>query len=169
MENLPAVIVDGLWSGLLALAVGIFCSAPISGLLPSFCGGIIARIALDELMGAGAGRPLATAIAAAAVVIVLAPLVRYCRPGVSPIVILSSFVPLGASKSFFAVIDVSLRMPSLKGEALAAAAASLISNGSTVFWTTLAIALGASAGAALLQSVAFFRTNAASAEGSVLS
>lgn len=154
MIDLSTIIYGGLWSGSLSLVIAILFSAPIAALLPSFCGGLIARVVLDALMGAGASRPLATAIAAAAVVIVVVPLIRFRHPGVSPIVILSSFVPLGAAKAFFAVIDVSLRLTTLKGDAAAAAAATLVSNGSIVFWATLALAFGASAGTLLIQAAA---------------
>ena len=167
MIDFAAIIAGGLWSGILSLAIAVLFSAPISALLPSFGGGLIARVALDGLMAAGASRPLATAVAAAAVVIVVVPVFSVRQPGVSPVVILSSFVPLGAAKAFFAAIDVSLRMTSLKGEAMTVAAATLISNGSIVFWTTLAIALGASVGGLFLEAVAFVREmSTATTEGS---
>lgn len=110
--SVPALLIDGLWSGLLAAAIAIIFSVPLQALLPSFFGGFIARVARDGLMThAGVSQSLATLLAAAAVVIVVAPLVRVRQPGISPIVILSSYVPLGAAKAFFAATAGMLKTP----------------------------------------------------------
>ncbi len=148
---------DGpLWAGLFAAAMAIVFSAPLQALIPSFCAGFVARIARDWLVHIGASQNLATLAAAAAVVIVVAAtLVR--RPGISPIVVLSGFVPLGAAKPFFAAIVGFLKISSLKGDALAAAPVALISNISIVFTTTLAIALGAALGVMIIQTLRFGR------------
>jgi hypothetical protein len=151
--SMPELLIVGLWSGLLAAAVAIVFSAPLQALIPSFCGGVIARVARDGLMQTGVSQTLATLAAAAAVVIVVAPLIRLRLAGLSPIVILSSFVPLGAAKPFFAAIIGVLKISSLKGEALAAAPVALISNVSIVFKTTLAIALGVALGAMIILAV----------------
>jgi hypothetical protein len=144
--SISALMIDCLWSGLLAAAVAIIFSAPLQALIPSFGGGFIARFARDGLMHAGASEALATLAAAAAVVIVVTTLVRISRPGVSPIVVLSGFAPLGAAKPLFAAIIGMLKISSLKNDALTVAPAQLISNISIVFTTTLAIALGAGLG-----------------------
>jgi len=151
--SIPTLLVDGLWSALLAASIAIIFAAPFDALLPSFFGGFIARFARDGLMQAGASQTLATLTAAAAVVIVVALMVRARRPGLSPIVILSSFVPLGAAKAFFLAVIGLLQITSLQGEALAAAPVALLTNLSIVFKTTLAIAIGAALGALVVQAV----------------
>ncbi len=155
--SIPALLIDGLWSALLAAAIAIIFAAPLQALMPSFFGGFIARVARDGLMQAGASQTVATLAAAAAVVIVVMTMVRIRRPGISPIVILSSFVPLGAAKPFFLAIIGILKVTSLKGEALAAAPVALLTNISLVFKTTIAIAIGATLGAIIVQAVSFAR------------
>ena len=151
MSMLELLIV-GLWTGAFAATFAIVFSAPLQAVVPSFCAGFVARIARDWLMHFGVSQTLATLAAAAAVVIVVeVTLVR--RPGISPIVMLSGLVPLGAAKAFFAAIIGFLKISTLKGEALAAAPAALLSNMSTLFKTTLAIALGAALGVAIIHSL----------------
>lgn len=148
------LLCDGVWSGLLAAAIAVIFSAPPAALLPSFGGGFIARVVRDGLMAhAGVSQPVATLIAAAAVVIVVAPLVRIRRPGISPVVILSSYVPLGAAKAFFAATVGILKAPLLKGEDLAAAPVELLINVSLVLKTTFAIVLGAALGYMIIQTL----------------
>lgn len=100
-------------------------------------------------MGWGISQILATVIAAALVVITAAALVR--RPGVSPIVVLSGLIPLGAAGAFFNAIVGFLRISSLSADALAGAPVVLVSNLSKVFTTTLAIAVGAWVGFIIAQ------------------
>jgi len=154
--TMPALLIDGLWAGLFAAAMAIVFSAPLQAMIPSFCAGFIARVARDWLMHIGVSQTLATLAAAAAVVIVVAAtLIR--RPGISPIVMLSGFVPLGAAKPFFAAIVGFLKISSLKDEALAAASVAIVSNISIVFTTTLAIALGTALGVMVIHVLRFAR------------
>jgi len=93
------------------------------------------------------GPILATAVAAAAVVITATALVR--RSGVSPIVMLSALVPLGAAGPFFNAIVDFLQLSSAKGAAFNTVPVKLIVDLSRVFTTFLAIAVGAWVGIAL--------------------
>jgi len=149
--NLTPLVVDGLWAALFAMAMAVVLSAPLQGLFPSFCGGFVARFTRDVLIGWGAGENLAVLIAAAAVVIAAGGLIR--RPGVSPMVMVSALIPLGAARAFFAAIVGFLQITSLKGEALAGAPLALISNLSKVFTTTSAIAVGVSMGVLIVRFV----------------
>jgi uncharacterized membrane protein YjjB (DUF3815 family) len=151
MSMLELLIV-GLWTGAFAATFAIVFSAPLQAVVPSFCAGFFARITRDWLAHFGVSQTLATLAASAAVVIVVTvTLIR--RPGFSPIVMLSGLVPLGAAKAFFTAIIGFLKISTLKGEALAVAPVSLLSNLSILFKTTLAIALGAALGVVIIQSL----------------
>lgn len=152
--NLAPVLIDALWAALFAMAMAVVLSAPLHGLVPSFCGGFVARFMRDVLIAWGAHENLAVLIAAAAVVAAAG---LICRPGVSPMVMVSAVIPLGAARPFFGAIVGFLQISSLKGEETAGAPLALISNLSKVFTTTLAIAVGVSMGVLIVR---FFRRGA---------
>ena len=68
-------------------------------------------------------------------------LVRASRPGLAPVVLVSSLLPLGAAKPFFAAIIALMRAPSLKPDDIAAAPAALMSDVSVVFSLTSGLRL----------------------------
>jgi uncharacterized membrane protein YjjB (DUF3815 family) len=149
--DLPAILLNSLWAGIFATGMAVVFSTPYWALVPSFCFGFIARLVRDLMMGWGANQNLATLIAAAVVVFFIAvSFVR--RPGVSPIVALAGIIPLGAAGALFRAIVGFLQVSSLKGDGLSAPVA-LISNLSTLFTTTCAIAVGAWIGYLVGQSV----------------
>ncbi len=159
--NLASLLANGVWAGLLSGACVILFSAPIQVLAAAAGAGFMARILRDALMQhAGASQALATFAAAAAVVIVMRTLIQIRRPGVSPVVVLSGLVPLGAAKSFFEAIVGLVRAPLLTGDALTAAQSAIVSNLSAVFTMTLALALGAAVGALITEtSKSFFSSD----------
>jgi hypothetical protein len=140
--NLTAILVGSAWAGLFAVAMAVVFGGPYVSFLPSFCGGFVARFARDALVAAGADAGLATLIAAALVIFVAAALIR--RPVLSPIVMVSAILPLGAALPFFRVIIDFLRIPSTSGEGLSALPQAMLSDIGKVFTTTLAIAIGLS-------------------------
>ncbi len=145
--HLPIILTDGLWGGLFALAMAAVFSAPYQGLIPSFCCGFVARSVRDTVIGWGGGQIPAIAIAAALAVMTAIALVR--RPGLSPIVMLSGLLPLGAAAPCFNAIVDFLQITSLKGDALTPVPLRLVLDLSRVFTTFLAIAVGGSLGFAL--------------------
>ncbi len=85
----------------------------------------------------------ATAIAAAIVVLVGFAVAR--RHGISPVVLISALLPLGAATAIFNMFFEVMKIPALGGDALSKAAVALASNASKAFITTLAIAVGVGA------------------------
>jgi uncharacterized membrane protein YjjB (DUF3815 family) len=148
--DLTAILLNSLWAAIYAAGMAVVFSAPYWALVPSFCGGFIAHLVRDLLMGWGVNQNLATLVAAALVVFIAVSLVR--RPGVSPIVMLAGIIPLGAAGALFRAIVLFLQISSLKGEGPSVPVA-LISNLSILFTTTTAIAVGAWIGYLLGQSV----------------
>jgi uncharacterized membrane protein YjjB (DUF3815 family) len=95
-------------------------------------------------MGWGLTQNWSTAVAAAVVVLVAVAITR--RHAVSPVVMVSGVLPLGAAVAMFNAIIALMKVSTLKGEALSEASLALIANSGKVFVTSLAIALGITAG-----------------------
>jgi hypothetical protein len=102
-------------------------------------------------MGWDLSQNWATAVAAATVVLLAAAIVR--RQAISPVVLISGVLPLGAAVAMFNLIVDLMKVSSSSGEALSAASVALIANAGRVSTGTLAIALGLGAGMAIVQFV----------------
>jgi uncharacterized membrane protein YjjB (DUF3815 family) len=135
------ILLDGLWSGLFATALGALLSAPPRALLPSFACGFVARVVRDSLIAWGLDQTTATLVASALAVFVAIGVAR--RPGIPPIVFLSGLIPLGTAGAFFTAIVDFLQIASRHGETLTGAPVALVLNLSKGFTTTLGIAVGA--------------------------
>ena len=70
---------------------------------------------------------------------------------VSPAVLISGVLPLGAAVAMFNAIVALMNVSHLEGEALSGASVALIANMGKVFTTSLAIALGLGAGMAIVR------------------
>jgi hypothetical protein len=90
-----------------------------------------------------------TAVAAAVVVLVAVAILR--RHVVSPVVLVSGVLPLGAAVAMFNAIAALMKVSYLQGEALNGASVMLSANMGKVFTTSLAIALGLGAGMAIVR------------------
>jgi len=145
--TIASLLTNGVWAGLLSGAFVILFAAPLQFLGAAASLGFLARVLRDALMLAGASSVPATFCAATAVVFVTHAVIPIRRPGVTPAVLVSALIPLGAAKPFFEAIIGLVRTPSLKGDALAAAPAALMSDVATVVTMTLAVALGVAVGA----------------------
>jgi hypothetical protein len=142
--DLAAILTGSLWSGLFAGGLGIILTAGPRSIAASFFCGFAGRFARDMLMGWGLTQNWSTAVAATAVVLVAVAITR--RHAVNPVVMVSGVLPLGAAVAMFNAIIALMRVSTLKGEALNEAAIALIANTGKVFVTSLAIALGITAG-----------------------
>jgi len=147
--DLWALLMNSLWAGLFASGLGILLTAPPRYLVPTFLCGFSGRFARDEFMSWGLGPNWSTAVGAAVVVLVAVAIIR--RPGVSPVVLVSGVLPLGAAVAMFNAIVELMKVSSLKGEALSGASVALSANLGKVFATSLAIALGLGAGMAIVR------------------
>jgi len=140
--NLTSLAADSIWAGLFAGAMSIVFSAPYSALFLSSCGGFVGRLVRDILLQCGAGANFATLIAAAMVVMVAALMLR--RPGMSPVIVVSGILPLGAAGAFSRAIVDFLQISFLTEQNASAVPLALVVNLSTVFTTTVAIGVGIS-------------------------
>ena len=149
--NYMAILLEGLLAGFISSSLGVILTAPPRYLFPVFFCGFAGRFVRDGLIGFGLSFNWATMLAAAAVVLVGAAIVR--RHAVSPVALVSGVLPLAASASMFDAILDLIRVSSAQGEALRDASVSLIANSAKVFTTSLAIALGLAAGMAIVRVI----------------
>jgi uncharacterized membrane protein YjjB (DUF3815 family) len=147
--DLLAMLMNSLWAGLFASGLGILLTAPPRYLVPTFLCGFSGRLARDAFMSWGMGPNWATVVGAAVVVRVAVAILR--RPGVSPVVLVSGVLPLGAAVAMFNAIVELMKVSSLKGEALSGASVALSANLGKVFAMSLAIALGLGAEMAIVR------------------
>jgi uncharacterized membrane protein YjjB (DUF3815 family) len=142
--GLATILVKGLWAGLFAGGLGVILTAPPRYLVPAFFCGLAGRFSRDALMSWGLSQNWSTAAAAAVVVLVAVAITR--RHAVSPVVLVSGVIPLGAAAAMFDTILDLMRVSTLQGEALSRASVSLSANAGKTFTTSLAIAVGLTAG-----------------------
>ena len=150
--DLLAILMNSLWAGLFASGLGILLTAPLRYIAPAFLCGFAGRLARDVFMIWGMGQNWSTAVAAAVVVLIAVAIVR--RSVVSPVVLITGVLPLGAAVAMVNTILELMKVSSLQGEALSRASIALSANIGKVFTTSLAIALGLAAGIAIVK---FFR------------
>ncbi len=147
--DLLAIFMNSLWAGLFAGGLGILLTAPRRYILPAFLCGFAGRFARDVFMSWGMSQNWSTAVAAAVVVLVAVAILR--RHVVSPVVLITGVLPLGAAVAMFNAIIGLMKVSSLKGEALREASVALSANMGKVFTTSLAIALGLAVGIAIVR------------------
>jgi uncharacterized membrane protein YjjP (DUF1212 family) len=147
--NIPAILFSSLWSGLFAGGMGLLLTAPVRYVFPAFFCGFAGRFARDALMSWGLTQNWSTVVAAAVVVLVAVVIIR--GHVVSPVVLISGVLPLGASMAMFHAILELMKVSSLQGEALSGASVALSANAGKAFTTSLAIALGLGAAMAVLR------------------
>lgn len=147
--DLLAIFMNSLWGGLFAGGQGVLLTAPRRYILPAFLCGFAGRFARDVFISWGMSQNWSTAVGAAVVVLVAVAVIQ--RHVVSPVVVISGVLPLGAAVAMFnAIIDL-MKVSSLKGEALSEVSITLSANMGKVFTTSLAIALGLAVGIAIVR------------------
>ena len=138
--ELVSILINALWAGFFAAGLAVLLTSPPQSLIPCFCCGFAGRLIRNGLIEWGLTATTSVLIAAAACVLVTAFFNQ--RQHLSSLVLITAILPLGAAVALFNSIHGFLKIPTLQGEALTEAVVKLISNLSTVFTTTLAIALG---------------------------
>jgi hypothetical protein len=147
--HILVILTNSLWAGLFASGWGILLTAPRRYILPAFLCGFAGRFARDLFMTWGMSQNWSTAVATVVVVLVAVAIIR--GHVVSPVVLITGILPLGAAVAMFNAIVELMKVSSLKGEALSGASVALSANIGKVFTTCLAIALGLSAGIAIVR------------------
>jgi uncharacterized membrane protein YjjB (DUF3815 family) len=139
------MLLNSIWAGLFSAALAAVLTAPPQAIIPSLLCGFAARLIRNVLIGLGIVHSLAVIVAAAVSVFLAIALVSRKR-NASLIAIVTGVLPLGAAVAFFNAIKGILEISTLKDQALITASAQLAANLSSVFTTTLAIALGMGVG-----------------------
>jgi uncharacterized membrane protein YjjB (DUF3815 family) len=147
--DIITMLINSLWSGLFAGTLGFILTAPVRYIAPTFFCGFVGRFARDLFTSMGVSQNWSTAIASAVVVLVAIAIIR--RHEVSPVVLVSGVLPLGAAVAMFNAIASLMKVSYLSGEALSAASVALSANMGKVFTTSLAIAMGLAAGLAIVR------------------
>ena len=142
--DLSSILMNSLWAGLFAGGLGIILTAQPRYIFPAFLCGFAGRLARDALMSWGMGQNWSTVVVLAAAAIIR-------RHAVSPVVLVSGVLPLGATVAMFNAIVELMKVSSLKDEALSGASVALSANIGKVFTMSLAIALGLGAGMAIVR------------------
>ena len=144
-----ATAVTGVYAGLFASAIGVMLTAPPRYIVPAFFCGFAGRCARDGLTSLGMSQSWATVAAACIVVLVAVAAIR--RHVVSPVVMISGALPIGAAIAMFNLIIGLMRIPSLDGAALTGASVAMSADAGRVLTTSLAIALGLGAGMVIVR------------------
>ena len=144
-----AIIINSLWAGLFASSWAIILTAPRRYIIPAFFCGFTGRCSRDLFMGSGMSQNWSTVVAAAVVVLVAVAIIR--KKEVSPAVLVTGILPLGAALAMFNSIMGLMKVSSLRGEALAVESAALSMNIGIATITSLAIAVGLAAGMAIVR------------------
>ncbi len=147
--DLLAISMSSVWAGLFSAGLAILLTAPPRYILPAFLCGFAGRLVRDVSMSWGMSQNWSTAVAAAVVVLLAVAILR--RHAVSPVVLISGILPLGAAVAMFNTIIELMKVSSVKGEALSGSSVALSANVGKVFTTSLAIALGLGAGMAIVR------------------
>ena len=140
--SFAAGLIPGIQAACFAAALGLLFTAPPRYLAATAACGFAGRLVRDLLTGADMGSGWATVLAAASVGLAAAAMLR--NRAVPPVVLVSGLLPLGAAGATFDMILGFMKLPSLQGEALRAAADSFIASASKAFMTYLALAVGLS-------------------------
>lgn len=149
--SIESILLDGLWSALFATAMSVRNSTPYKYILPTFISGVIAVCTRDLLENEGLSTNWSTLIAAFMIVISAGIIIRSQR--VPPVVMICAVLPLWASVSMFTMLNDLRKVSLLSGDALNKAAIDLSANTAIVFVITIVIALGFSAGLAVLKII----------------
>jgi uncharacterized membrane protein YjjB (DUF3815 family) len=147
--NLGTILLNSLWAALVATGLGILLTAPLRYIAPTFLCGFSGRFVRDLFTAWGSGEDWSTVLAAAVVVVLAVAIMR--RHRVSPVVLICSVLPLGATVAMFRTILELMKVSSSRGEALSAASVALSANAGKAFTGTLALALGLAAGMAIVR------------------
>ncbi len=139
---------DCLWAGLFATAIAILLTCPRRHLVGTFVCAVVGRATRDLLVDGGMNQIWATVLAAAVIVPVGVAVIR--EHEVSPGILISGVLPLGAAVAIFETIAGVLRISTLQGQALEAAATKLSADAGKAFTVSLAIALGNGVGRAVV-------------------
>lgn len=149
--NISALGVDSLFAGLFSCSLGFLFTAPPRAAASTFVCGAAGRLVRGVLMGWGLSQNWSTLVAAAVIVLVAVAIIR--EHVVSPVILVSGVIPLGASVAMFNIIIELMKVSALQGEALNASSIALSANMGKLVITSLAIALGLGVGMVVVRLV----------------
>jgi uncharacterized membrane protein YjjB (DUF3815 family) len=146
--DLAAIATTAFFAGVYSCCLAFTMTAPTRFIPNAFICGMTGRFLRDALQASGFAPNWSTAAAAFVVVMVSMLFIR--GHDVSPVVLISGVIPLGASTAMFHVLFGLMKLSAAK-ENLPALSVALTQNMSKVAITSLAIAVGLGAGLTLVQ------------------
>jgi uncharacterized membrane protein YjjB (DUF3815 family) len=149
MTTVSVVLLEGLWSGLIAAGLGVLFTAPRKYLVAAFACGWVGRCIRDLCIAWGVSHNYSTMLAAAVVVLVAVAIVQ--RRQLSPVVLVCAVIPLGASVAVFNLIFALIRLSTAAGDARNEYSLAFTSNLASALITFMAIALGLGGGMAIVR------------------
>lgn len=147
----PDLLLDSALAGVSAGCMTILMTAPFRYAGPAVVCGLSGRLIRDLLLAAAVSPPVSTLAATTAVVLLAVALAH--GKEVSPVVVITGILPLGASLSMFQTVVYVLRLPSRTGAAATETSMELITTLSRVVTTSMAIALGLVVGIAVARAL----------------
>jgi uncharacterized membrane protein YjjB (DUF3815 family) len=135
------LITNAFWAGCFAAGLGLLLTTPPQGLLPCFACGLAGRLVRNLVVAAGASATVGVVLGAV-VCVVVASALSHRGQTISPLVMVTGVLPLGAAVPLFKSVYGLLTLPAVPGDALTDPVVQLVANLSTVFTTTLAMVLG---------------------------
>lgn len=147
--DISTILINCIWAGFYAGGMGLLCTAPLRRILSAFICGFAGCFSRDILISWGLGQNWSTVVGSATVVLTAMILIRGNE--VSPVVLISGIVPMGANPAVLRMIIELIKVSTLKGEALTESSVSFIANTGKVFTTYLAISLGLAIGITIMQ------------------
>jgi uncharacterized membrane protein YjjB (DUF3815 family) len=147
--DLSTILIDSVWAAIFAAGLGILFTAPHRYVAPASLCGFVGRFVRGLFISWGMSQNWSTVVAAAVIVLVTAAIIG--RHKVPPVVLISGVIPLGATVAMFNTLSGLMRLSSAKGDLVGDASIAFTSSLAKVFTTTLAIAVGISAGMAIVR------------------
>ena len=149
MMAVSTVLLNGLWSGLIAAALGVLFTAPRKYLVAAFVCGWAGRCVRDLCIAWGVGHNASSMLAAAVVVLIAVAIIH--RHQVSPVVLICAVVPLSGSVATFNLIFALISLSTAGGDARNEYSLAFTSNLASAFTTFMAIVIGLGVGMAIVR------------------
>lgn len=150
--DLSKLFIECLWVGLFSGGLAVLLTAPRKYILPAFICGFTGKLVLKLLMTIELSQNWST-VFATCTIILLSSILLY-RDKVSPVVIITGIIPMGATVAIMNVIVGLIKVSTLSGDLLNQSSVVLIANLGKVFTTNLSIIFGLVIGLGIVNRVA---------------
>lgn len=150
--DLTKLFIECLWVGLFSGGLAVLLTAPGKYILPAFICGFTGKLVLKLLMSIELSQNWSTVFATCSIIL-LSSILLY-RDKVSPVVIITGIIPLGATVAIMNVIVGLIKVSTSSGDMLDQSSISLIANIGKVFTTNVSIVFGLVTGLGIVNRIA---------------